>query len=231
MIPARAADRPARAIGEVAIVTAAYVAFAHFGVANLDLSWMLPAFLGERETLVGSGFLAGALAQLLFVALAATVVQTIRDAIRATFRKAPKPAWIIALVAAAVQCFTVIVFFLPDPSNVVELSARHAVLLPLPLADGWSQEVMFRGYIVFRLARADVVAPLQIALSAIAFSSIHLGYIGSEGLGVFWPLVGTATLGGILAWSVVKGRGSILPAVVAHLIILAVVQPWLAMAT
>jgi membrane protease YdiL (CAAX protease family) len=71
----------------------------------------------------------------------------------------------------------------------------------------------------------------QIALSALAFATIHLGYIGSEGLGVFWPLVGTATLGGILAWSVVEGRGSILPAVVAHVAILVVVQPWLALAT
>ena len=228
---AAASDSSVRAIVEVALVTAAYIAFAHLGVATIDLSSALPSFLTDREAQVGAGFLAGALAQLLFVAVAATLIPTMREAIRATFRRAPKPAWVIALIAAAVQCITVVLFFLPDPTNVVELSARHAVLFPLPLADGWSQEVMFRGYILFRLSRADVAIPLQVALSALAFSSIHFGYIGSEGLGAFWPLVGTATLGGILAWSVVEGRGSILPAVVAHLVILVVVQPWLALAT
>lgn len=220
-----------RAIAEIALVTAAYISFAHLSVAKLDLSSALPAFLSDREASVGAGFLAGAFAQLLFIVVAAAFIPKMRDAIRATFKRAPKPSWIIALVAAGIQCATVVAFFLPDPMNVVELSVRHAVLLPLPLADGWSQEVMFRGYILFRLARAGVAIPLQIAFSALAFSTIHLGYIGSEGLGVFWPLVGTATLGGILAWSVVEGRGSILPAVVAHLVILMVVQPWLAMAT
>ena len=223
-------DDPGRAIAEVALVTACYIGFAHLVVAKVDLSSALPALLSAAEARVGAVFLAGAIAQLLFIAAAAALVPTMRTAIGATFRKAPKASWIIALVAAAIQCITVIAFFLPQPMNVVETSARHAILFPLPLADGWSQEVMFRGYILFRLARANVAVPLQIALSALAFSSIHWGYIGSEGLGFVWPLLGTATLGGILAWSVVEGRGSILPAVVSHLVILVVVQPWLAMA-
>ncbi len=58
-----------------------------------------------------------------------------------------------------------------------------------------------------------------------------MGYIRSDGLGIFWPLIGTATLGAFLAWSVVAVRGSILPAAVAHMVIIAVVQPWLAFAT
>jgi membrane protease YdiL (CAAX protease family) len=101
----------------------------------------------------------------------------------------------------------------------------------LPLTDGWTQEMMFRGYVLLRLAKADVPAMAQIAASAIAFASIHIGYIGSPGLGFIWPLFGTATLGAILAWSVVVARGSILPATVAHLVILIVVQPWLGLAT
>jgi hypothetical protein len=219
-----------RATIEVALVAAAYIGWAHFSVASVDLSPVLPDFLTDRETQVGAVFLVGAIAQLLFIALLAGFSPTMREAVRATIRRAPRPAWIIALVAAAVQCVTVAIFFLPQPINILELSPRHAVLFPMPLADGWSQEVVFRGYILFRLSRAGVAVPLQIALSALAFAIIHLGYIGSEGLGVFWPLVGTATLGGILAWSAVEGRGSILPAVVAHLVILVVVQPWLALA-
>jgi hypothetical protein len=154
-----------------------------------------------------------------------------REAVRATVQPAPRAAWFIALAAAAIQCATVVIFFLPNPAVVLELSARHAVLFPLPLADGWTQEVVFRGYVIVRLSRAGLPAGLQIVISALAFASIHLGYIGSESLGVFWPLVGTATLGGILAWSVVQGRGSILPATVAHVLILIVVQPWLSLAT
>jgi hypothetical protein len=218
-------------MAEVALLTAAYIGFAHLCVARFDLSSLLPDFLTDKEARVGASFLVGAVAQLLFVMVAAAVLPTMREATRATLKPAPKPAWIVALVAAGIQCVTVLAFFLPDPTDVVELSARHAVLFPLPLADGWSQEVMFRGYIIFRLTRAGVAIRWQIALSALAFATIHLGYIGSEGLGVFWPLVGTATLGGILAWSVVEGRGSILPAVVAHVAILVVVQPWLALAT
>lgn len=222
---------PTRAIAEVALVTAAYIGFAHLSVVAFDLSSALPDVLTDNEARVGAVFLVGAIAQLLFIAVAALFIPTMRTAIRATVRSAPNRAWVIALVAAAVQCVTVVVFFIPEPTNVVELSARHAVLFPLPLADGWSQEVMFRGYLLIRLCRAGVAIPFQIALSALAFASIHLGYIGPEGLGVLWPLVGTATLGGILAWSVVEGRGSILPAVVAHILILVVVQPWLSMAT
>jgi hypothetical protein len=220
-----------RAILDVALLSAAYIGFAHFSVANVDLATALPAFLSEREARVGAVFLVGAVAQVLFIAAAAAFLPAMRKAVRATAQRAPGSAWFIALMAAAIQCATVIIFFLPDPSAVVEVSPRHAALLPLPLADGWSQEVVFRGYVILRLCTAGVSVALQIALSALAFASIHVGYVGSEGLGVFWPLVGTATLGGMLAWSVVQGRGSILPATVAHIIILVVVQPWLALST
>jgi hypothetical protein len=229
MVISRSDSRPSVLI-EVALVTVTYIGFAHFSVSSFDLSSAFPDTLGEKESRVGAVFLVGALAQLLFIGVAALFIPTMREAIRATFRSAPRQAWLIALAAAAIQCATLILFFLPDPLNVVEFSGRHALLFPLPLADGWSQEVMFRGYVIFRLAGAGVAVPAQIALSALAFASIHLGYIGSDGFGVFWPLIGTATLGGILAWSVVEGRGSILPAVVAHVAILAVVQPWLGMA-
>jgi hypothetical protein len=230
-VSAAKGERPARALGEVALVVAAYIGFAHFSVSKLDLGSALPAFLTEREARTGGTFLVGALAQFLFVIVSAVFIPTVRDAVRATARPAPRHAWFIALAAAAIQCATVVIFFLPNPLFVLEWSARHAVLSPLPLADGWTQEVIFRGYVIFRLARAGVGVGLQIGLSALAFASIHLGYIGSEGLGVFWPLVGTAMLGGILAWSVVQGRGSILPATVAHILILIIVQPWLSLAT
>jgi hypothetical protein len=216
---------------EVVLVAAAYISFAQISAAKIDIGSELPPFLTDREARIGGVFLVGAIAQLLFVAAAAAAIPTMRDAVRSTAKTAPPQAWFIALTAAAIQCATVMIFFIPDPLVVVEASPRHAVLFPLPLADGWSQEVVFRGYVLLRLARAGLPVALQIAFSSLAFAGIHLGYIGSDGLGVFWPLVGTASLGAVLAWSVVQGRGSILPATVAHILILIVVQPWLALAT
>ena len=214
------------------LVTAAYVAFSHLAVQHLDAAPLLAGTLSEREAHIGATFLIGALAQLLFVfAGISLALPGFRESARATFRPAPRQAWFIALAAAMIQCVTVAAFFIPDASRIIELSERNALMTVLPLTDGWTQEVVFRGYILLRLARANVPIAAQICVSAIAFASIHLGYIGSAGLGFVWPLIGTATLGGILAWSVVVARGSILPATLAHLAIIALVQPWLALAT
>ena len=219
-------------VAEVVLVTAAYVAFSHLAVRHVNAAPLLANALSESEARVGGVFLIGAVAQLLFVFAAITLsVPEFREAARATLRPAPRQGWFIALMAAVIQCATVTAFFLPDPSRIVEVSERHAVLSVLPLTDGWTQEVMFRGYVLLRLAKGDVPVMAQIGASAIAFASIHLGYIGSAGLGFIWPLIGTATLSAILAWSVVVARGSIFPAAVAHLVILIVIQPWLSLAT
>ena len=77
----------------------------------------------------------------------------------------------------------------------------------------------------------DIAGPQGTFLAGAAFAAIHVGYIGSDGLGVVWPLVGTATLGAVLALSVIRGKGSLLPAVTAHALIILIVQPWLALAT
>jgi hypothetical protein len=178
-------------------------------------------------------FLVGALCQLAFVAVLAGPFahRTFRQAVRLSFKAAPGRAWFIALSAAAIQCVTVALFFVPDSGVVLELSLRKALLAAITVPDGWTQEVVFRGYLMLRLAQAGLPAWLQVAASGAAFASIHLGYIGSEGLGVFWPLVGTSVLGGVLALSVLAGRGSILPAIVSHMLIVLIVQPWLALAT
>lgn len=219
-----------RVMAEVAIVTAVYVFFTRLSIVEINLTPALIGVLSAEEARIGSVFLVGALAQLIFVGAAAMVLPDIREAIHASIRAAPARAWVIALAAAAIQCATVAAFFIPEPFRIVELSARNALLSLLPITDGWTQEVVFRGYVLIRLVRAGAPVAVQILVSALAFASIHIGYIGSDGLGVFWPLVGTVTLGAVLAWSVIEGRGAVLPAVAAHVTIIAVVQPWLAMA-
>lgn len=215
---------------EVSVVTLAYIALTRASISAIQLDWVLPRLLSPEEARIGGVFLVGALAQLIFVLVAAALAPSFRAAMHKTVQVAPRRAWIIALSAAAIQCVTIAAFFVPDSSRMVELSARKLVLSLAPISDGWTQEVVFRGFILMRLAKAAVPVPLQIGVSALAFASIHVGYIGSDGLGIFWPLFGTAVLGAVFAWSVVAARGSILPATVAHVTIIVVVQPWLAMA-
>ncbi len=217
---------------EVAVVTAAYIAVTRLAVASAGAAPALPAFLSAREAAVGGVFLVGAVAQLLFViAAAAAGMPGFREAIRSSWRAAPGEAWFIALAAGAIQCATIALFFIPEPAQIFELSARNGLLSLLAITDGWSQEVVFRGYVLLRLAKAGLPVWLQVAASGAAFAAIHVGYIGSDGLGVIWPLVGTATLGAVLALSVIRGKGSLLPAVTAHALIILIVQPWLALAT
>ena len=231
----KAAARPVRTswlAAEVALVTAAYIAVAHLAVASVDAAPALPDYLSAREAAVGGVFLVGAIAQLLFVIAAAAVsMPGFREAIRSSWRAAPGEAWFIALAAGAIQCATIALFFIPEPAQIFELSARNGLLSVLAVTDGWSQEVVFRGYVLLRLAKAGLPVWLQVALSGAAFAAIHVGYIGSDELGVIWPRVGTATLGGVLALSVIRGKGSLLPAVTAHALVILIVQPWLALAT
>lgn len=217
---------------EVALAVLAYVALSRLAVGAVDVSGILPEFLDDREARVGGVFAVGAVAQLLFIAAALLLpgAAEFREAARNSVRAAPARAWILALIAAAIQCFTVATFFIPDARMIIEPSARNLLLSLLPAADGWTQEVMFRGYVMLRLAKAGAPPWLQVAASAAAFASIHVGYIGSPNLGIFWPLLGTGMLGAFLALSVLAARNSLLPAVVAHVLIVIIVQPWLALA-
>ncbi len=218
-------------VAEVVLVTAAYIALTRLSVSAFDLSGALPGFLSRDEAAVGGVFLVGALAQFGFVlAAVALAIPEFRTAVASSFRPAPRQAWIVALIAAAIQCATIILFFLPEPARVIEPSPRNFLLSMLPVADGWTQEIVFRGYLMLRLGQAGWPVWAQIAASGVAFASIHLGYIGSANLGVFWPAAGTATLGAFLAWSVVLAKRSLLPAIAAHVLIIIVIQPWLALA-
>lgn len=219
------------AAGEVALVAILYIAGAQLAVETVQADTLLPSVLSPRERAIGGVFLVGALAQLAMIAIAAALLADVRAAAAATFRRANRPGWTIALIGAAIQVATVAFFFVPDASRIVEPSARNVVLSLIPASDGWSQEVLFRGYILFRLARAGFPVWLQVAVSAAAFAAIHIGYFGAGFWGLLWPLVGTASLGAVFAASVIAARGSLLPAVTGHVLVILLVQPWLALAS
>ena len=225
-------DRPATAIGQVALVAAAYIAISIASVGALDLSVIFPEGWSATERATGSGFLVGAIVQLALVLAAARLLglQDVRLAIARTFSPATRGAWTIAAIASAIHIGTALLVYLPEPARVWEPSLLNLILSVVPAVDGWTQEVLFRGYVLFRLARAGVPALLQIVISGALFAAIHIGYAGAGPWAMLSPLVGTFMLGCFYAWAVQVGRGSLRPVIICHMLIVIVLQPWLALA-
>lgn len=67
-----------------------------------------------------------------------------------------------------------------------------------PLLDGVTQEVFFRGYLILRLARGGHGLFVQLLFSSVAFSAIHVGYVGEGWSEALPPLLGTMGLGAAL---------------------------------
>ncbi len=222
----------ARAAAEVVAVAAAYILISTTAVGSIDAASVFPSSWTAAERSTGGGFLVGALVQVVLVLLGAYGLgrKDLRDAIVAGFAASTRPAWIVAGIATAIHIVTALLLFIPQPERVWEPSALNLLLSIVPAADGWSQEVMFRGYVIFRLARAGVPAIAQILVSGSLFAAIHFGYTGETAWEIVSPLVGTFMLGCFYAWAVQLGRGSLKPVICCHVLIIIVLQPWLALA-
>ena len=220
-----------RGVAEVAATAAAYILISTTAVSALDIAALFPAGWSVAERATGSGFLIGAVVQIILVLIGAYVfgLKELRAAIGATIAPSTRKAWTIAGIATAIHIGTALLLFLPQPARVWELSGLNLLLSALSAPDGWSQEVLFRGYVLFRLARAGVRAPAQILISGALFSAIHFGYTGQGVWETLAPLVGTFMLGGFYAWAVQSGRGSLKPVVCCHVLIILALQPWLAL--
>ena len=222
----------ARAIAEVVAVALAYILISTTAVGTFNLSLMFPQAWSPAERATGSGFLIGAVVQVGLVLLGAYVLrlEDLRKAIGASWTASTQAAWTIAAIATAIHIGTAMLVFLPQPGRVFEPSGLNMMLSAIPAADGWSQEVLFRGYVLFRLARAAIPAAAQITLSGSLFAAIHFGYAGESAWEFLTPLVGTFILGCFYAWAVRSGRGSLKPVIVCHMLIIIALQPWLALA-
>ena len=224
--------RQAFAAAEVLSVAAAYILISTEAVRLFDFAFLFPASWSFDERGTGSGFLIGALVQVALVLLGAYLLglEDLRKAIAASLTASTRKAWTIAGIATAIHIGTAILLFLPQPGRVFELSGLNLILSAISGADGWSQEVLFRGYVIFRLARAGLPASVQIFISGGLFAAIHLGYAGETLWAFVAPLVGTFMLGCFYAWAVRSGRGSLKPVICCHVLIIILLQPWLALA-
>ena len=221
-----------RAAAEVVFVAAVYILISTNAVSAIDASFLFSARWSAEERATGSGFVIGAVIQVALVLLGAYLLglKDLQRAIAASLAPSTRQAWIIAGIATAIHIGTAMLVFLPQPGRVWELSGLNLILSAVPAADGWSQEVLFRGYVLFRLARAGVPAIAQILLSGSLFVAIHFGYAGETAGAFLAPLVGTFMLGCFYAWAVQSGRGSLKPVIVCHILIIVILQPWLALA-
>ena len=225
-------NQQGRAAAEVLLVAAAYILISTSAVGTFDASSLFPAGWSVEERSTGSGFLVGALVQVVLVLVGAYLLglQDLRRAVAASVAPSSQQAWIIAGIATAIHIGTAMLVFLPQPERVGELSGLNLLLSLVPAADGWSQEVLFRGYVIFRLARAGIPAIAQILVSGSLFAAIHLGYAGETAWDILTPLVGTFMLGCFYAWAVQVGDRSLKPVITCHILIIVVLQPWLALA-
>lgn len=224
-------QRQLGAVAEVVSIAAVYILISVQAVSAIDASFLFPADWSQFERNTGSAFLVGAVIQGLLVLVGAYVLglKDLQKAIAASLAPSTRKAWIIAAIATAIHVGTALVLFLPQPERVWELSRLNLILSVIPAFDGWSQEVLFRGYVLFRLMRAEVPAALQIPLSGALFAAIHLGYVGESAWEILSPLVGTFMLGCFYAWAVQSSRGSLAPVICCHVLIIIVLQPWLAL--
>jgi hypothetical protein len=139
-------------------------------------------------------------------------------------------AWSIALVIIAVEAVVMHGFVLDVGWRALEPSAVNVTGSIAPLMDGVTQEVFFRGYLILRLARGGYGPFVQLLFSSVAFSAIHVGYVGEGWSEALPPLLGTMGLGAALGWAFIRGGYSLRPPIFAHVAILVLIQPWLALA-
>ena len=221
-----------RAVVEVVCVAAAYIMISTAAVRAIDAASLFPSSWTPEERATGGGFLTGASVQVALVLLGAYLLglRDLRSAIAASLKPSTSQAWIIAGIATAIHIATAMLLFLPQPERVWEPSTLNLTLSIVPAPDGWTQEVIFRGYVLLRLARGGIPGILQILLSGSLFAAIHFGYTGETAWAILTPLVGTFMLGCFYAWAVRSGGGSLKPVIFCHILIIASLQPWLALA-
>jgi hypothetical protein len=226
------------AVIETVVVCAIYIGLAQLAVAKdiFGASGWFQDF-SPIESDVAAGFTTGAIAQLaLVLALISTpVFPHARKAVLTLFQPAARGGWAIALSVLAVEVVALYFGWIRDLSKLADTSVFGISMSLVPALDGITQEIVFRGYVILRLASNGTSRFGQIFLSGILFAAIHFSYVteldpstvGSTILSLM-PLIGTFGLGAAWAFAFQQSGYKLLPVVTSHVLVIILVQPWLA---
>lgn len=188
-----------------------------------------------QEGVVARSFTLGAITQLLFLAVMIFVFHSrhARDSLKTLRREAPRQGWLIAGAIVAIEVGTIVLFFLPEPAVLFQISLFSLAMAAIPALDGLTQEVVFRGYLLRRMDAVGFGKGFQIFMSGLAFGALHFNYGGAGGglMEQMIPALGTFGLGAALAFACQASDYKILPVVTAHVLIILILQPWLALAS
>jgi len=141
--------------------------------------------------------------------------------------------WIGALVAVAIYAgFALGGPMLKGQPILTDWSLfRIATALGIGITAGFCEEAIFRGFVMTEARNGGAPLWLQIVLSALLFGMAHAGWGGMTAKfdigSMIGAMISTAILGVMLAGVYVIGRRSLVPVVVAHGVIDAIIEPWL----
>lgn len=186
--------------------------------AGKKSAWILAALLAVEGGFVGWWYAVNGPKFLTYLGLAAG-------------RQGSVPGWILAL--AVTTAFVAFSLRLPSVrANLIRPSWLKFLALPMALAAGILEEMVFRGNLMSYLQHQGAGVAVQILASGLAFGAVH----GIWGLfsGSSQAALGATSVTGVLGMAlalvyVVAGR-SLLPCIAAHTLIDALIEPGLVLA-
>ena len=223
------------ALGRVLLVTVgAYltVKAVSYGLGNIAF---FDGILSGLRQQIAAGFTRSLLAYMGYLAFLIYVIRskTIADAIRSLRQPAPRDAWFIAGIAAAIQTVVLLGLFISNPERVFEASFFNVYTsLVTAIGGGLGEETIYRAFVIITLANAGFTRTTQVLLSGALFGASHMSWsLAASDLGllqILSPVLGTFGLGCVFAIAFQVSKHRLLPVVVAHGLINLIVEPWLA---
>ena len=113
-------------------------------------------------------------------------------------------------------------------ARLTQFGALKVVAIAMAVSSGITEEIVFRRILMDVLATHGVGALVQIAASGVVFGAVHVVWIGFAGPRRIGGIVGATTLLGLaLAVVYIASGRSVVPCIIAHIAINAVLEPWL----
>ena len=139
--------------------------------------------------------------------------------------------WLLALAVTA--AFVAFSYRLPSVrENLIRLSWLKLLALPMALFAGILEEWVFRAMLMNHMASQGAGMGMQILFSGFLFGLAHgiWGLFGKSLRGAVGPIIVTGVLGSALAVVYIVSGRLLLPAIAAHLLIDALIEPGLVLA-